>query len=264
MSKLLVVGETSFIGKHLSNELFDKVSYKDFQKLDLSQYDVVLNCALNPLYKTHPYDKNIDVDLNVGLTACKSGCHYVMISTSKVYGNSEELKTYTELSEVECVDHYSKNKLITENILLGNFPTQVTILRGSNIFGFEYGRNSFVGYCMSQLVNEGLIEITIDGHTKRDFLYVEDAAKIIEKVCEVKPLGVYNMSSNQPVTVYDVCENLIRGYPYLGGIVITGKGKFERQFLLDNTKLKEALKMKIGPFDFENIFYELGKRLCKI
>ena len=262
MSKLLVVGETSFIGKHLNNDLFDKISYKKLHSVDLSQYDVVVNCALNPLYKTHSYAKKIDVDLEVGLTACKSGCHYVMISTSKVYGNSDKLKTYTELDKVESTDHYSENKLITENLLLGNFPKQVTILRGSNIFGFEYGRNSFVGYCMSQLVNEGLIKITIDGLTQRDFLYVEDAARIIEKVCEVKPLGIYNMSSNQPTTVYDVCENLIRGYPYIGGI--TGEGKIERQFLLDNTKLKEALKMEIGPFDFKNIFYELGKRLCKI
>jgi nucleoside-diphosphate-sugar epimerase len=260
-NKNLIVGASSFIARHLNDELFDKVSYKDFGDLDLSQYNIVVNCALNPLYKTHGYGTSIDVDLDIGQKACNSGCHYVMISTSKVYGNSNELKTYTEFDKVQPFDHYSTNKLITENKLLGNYPTQVTILRGSNIFGFEYGRNSFVGYCMSQLVNEGQVTLSIDGFTQRDFLYVEDAAKIIEKVCEVKPVGVYNLSSNQPITAYNIIENLIRGYPYLGQIA--GNGKIERQFALDNTKLKKALNIEIGPFDFDNIFYELGKKLWK-
>lgn len=258
MSKVLVVGETSFIGKFINHE---RVSYKDLGKKNLHNYDVVINCALNPLYKTSAYKNSIDVDLEVGRMACLAGCHYVMISTSKVYGNSNELQTYTEFSKVEPSDNYSQNKLITESILLGNFPTQITILRGSNIFGLEYGRNSFVGYCMSQLVNEGLIRMTIDSSTQRDFLYVEDAARIIEKVCEVKPLGIYNLSSNQPIHVFDVTDNLIKGYPH-GGKVI-GKGPIERQFAMNNSKLKYALDIEIGPFDFEKIFYELGEKLWK-
>jgi hypothetical protein len=58
-------------------------------------------------------------------------------------------------------DYHGVNKVTTEVKLLSAFPNQVTILRGSNIFGLEYGRNSFVGYCMSQLVNEGKIKLTL-------------------------------------------------------------------------------------------------------
>ena len=53
MEKTLVVGESSFIGKHLSN--FDTVSYKHFKNLDISSYKTVVNCALNPLYKIDNY-----------------------------------------------------------------------------------------------------------------------------------------------------------------------------------------------------------------
>jgi nucleoside-diphosphate-sugar epimerase len=260
MSKVLVVGETSFIGKYINHE---RVSYRDLGKKNLRDYDVVVNCALNPLYKTHSYRHDFDVDLEIGQSACRAGCHYVMISTSKVYGSSDVLKVYSEFDKINPTDHYSQNKVITESLLLGNFPNQVTILRGSNIFGFEYGRNSFVGYCMSQLVNEGQIKLTIDGETKRDFLYVEDAARIIEKVCEVKPLGVYNLSSNQPIFAYTIIENLISGYPYGGIIGHSADGKIERQFALNNAKLKKALGIEIGPFDFDTIFYDLGKKLWK-
>jgi nucleoside-diphosphate-sugar epimerase len=258
MNKTLVVGENSFIAKHLNN--CDRVSYKDHQYVDFSNYDTVINCALNPLYKISPYNVDLDIDAEIGEKACESGCHFVMLSTSKVYGDSHLMTTYNENSEIAPVEHYGRNKLTTEFKLLSNFALNVTILRGSNIFGYEYGRNSFVGYLMSQLVNEGKIKFSIDPNTQRDFLFVEDAAKIIEKVCEVKPFGVFNLSSNQPITAKSIAKKLIEGYPY-GGKIENLDYVPERQFALDNTKIKRRLGIQIGPFDFGSIFYDLGKQL---
>jgi hypothetical protein len=39
---------------------------------------------------------------------------------------------------------------------------------------------------------------------------------------------------------------------------ITKQGE---QFILDNTKLEAALNTSIGPFDFDNIIFEIGKKL---
>lgn len=258
MNKTLLVGENSFIGKHLNK--CDKISYKQCDSVDFSKYDVVVNCALNPLYKISPYSEELDVDFEIGKKAFDNGCHYVMISTSKVYGKSNALTTYSENSEISPFDNYGKNKLTTEFKLLSNFSSSVTILRGSNIFGYEYGRNSFVGYVMTKLVNEGKITFSIDSNTRRDFLFVEDAAKIIERVCELKPFGVYNLSSNQPISAIRIAQKIIEGYPY-GGKIETSEIKPERQFALDNTKIKKKLKIEIGPFDFDKIFYDLGKQL---
>lgn len=257
-NKVLVVGENSFIGRALTG--FDKVSYKNFKHIDLSQYNVVVNCALNPAFKISPYTESIDVDLAVGRTACAHGCHYIMISTSKVYRASSELVVYDESSETAPTDYYGANKLITEQKLLAEFPEQVTVLRGSNIVGFEYGRNSFMGYCMSQLVNEGQVTFTIDGSIKRDFLYIDDAVAIIKEVCNQKPIGIYNLSSGQPIEVRRVVENLIKGYEY-GGSIKTVSATLERQFVLANTKLKTALGIEIGPYDFDAIFQSLGQQL---
>lgn len=260
----LVVGENSFIAQNIEDIFnFDKCSYNEFSKIDLSGYDFVLNCALNPLYKISPYDTTIDVDYEVGRRAYESGLHYVMLSTSKVYGQSDELKVYDENSQVNPFDHYSENKLITEEKLLKEFGDAVTILRGSNIFGFEYGRNSFMGYCMSQLVNEGKITLTISEKTQRDFLHVFDAADIITEACRQAPIGVYNLSSNYGLEVGKVVQNLVDGYVY-GGKIIKQSDKIERQFILDNTKLKKELNIEIGPFSFEKICYRLGQQLCKI
>lgn len=261
MDKVLVVGENSFIGKHLTK--FDRVSFNDFKNVDLENYDVVVNCALNPLYKTQEYSEYNDVDWTVGRKVCNYGLHYVMLSTSKVYGQSSKLEQYTENSEVKPYDYHSENKLNTEFKLLSNYGNRITILRGSNIFGFEYGRNSFVGYCMTKLVNEGIIEYNISQVVKRDFLFIDDAVKLIEKVCEVKPFGVYNLSSNYPLEIGTVANSLIKGYNYGGKLKLTG-WDLERQFVMDNSKLSNILNVKIGPFDYEKIFEDLGKQLCKI
>jgi nucleoside-diphosphate-sugar epimerase len=117
-----------------------------------------------------------------------------------------------------------------------------------------------MGYCMSQLVNEGGITLTFDGSVRRDFLFVEDAVKIIEQVCLKKPVGVFNLSSNYGLETDVFIKSLISGYEY-GGKINRNGNEIYRQFILDNSKLEKTLGIKIGPFDFENIIRDLGKKL---
>jgi len=69
VAKVLIVGKNSFIGTSLSkvkdNNKFKKISYKDLYKVNLSDYDVVVNCSLNPDFKSSSYDINIDVDYDL-------------------------------------------------------------------------------------------------------------------------------------------------------------------------------------------------------
>ena len=69
--KTLVVGKNSFIARNLSDD-FDKIPYHELSTVDLSKYDVVINCALDPLYKTTKYSETMDVDFEVGVKACQS------------------------------------------------------------------------------------------------------------------------------------------------------------------------------------------------
>jgi nucleoside-diphosphate-sugar epimerase len=257
---ILVVGSNSFIGKKLVN--FDCVSHDKFHKKDLSKYETVINCSLDPLYKNSPYSETSDFDFHVGQKSIKNNCHYVMLSTSKIYGNNEVLQSYNENSTTNPFDYYSENKLITENKLLSNFKEKVTILRMSNIFGFEVYRSSFVGYIMTQMITDRKVKLTIPENNKRDFLFIDDAVDIIEKVCYTKPNGIFNLSSNEGYDAIKVINNLIWGYCDFIRVENYNQ-KPDRQFIMDNTKLKNALQIDIGPFNFDKTFKTLGEELAR-
>lgn len=259
---VLIVGPNSFIGKTFRNTnriTYYKASYKNIELFDLSKIDSIINCAIHPDFKSKPYNAFNDLDLRVARRAHNNGCHYVMISSRKVYGNSRTLKYYDEESPLKPFDFYSENKAISESRILELDNT--TVLRGSNLFGFEYRRNSFMGYCMNQLKKDNKITYTLDPTIKRDFIDVETSCDIMGKVCQAKLTGLYNLSANYGLPLGDFADYLIRGYG--SGSVEYGTD-IREQFIIDNTKLKRALNIEIGPFDYEKIIGNYGKQLCKI
>jgi nucleoside-diphosphate-sugar epimerase len=258
--KTLIVGQNSFIGKHLFHSMknVDIISYSDIDNINMSEYNTILNCAISPEMKFDDYREHRDIDYKVACKARLHNCHFIMLSTRKVYGNSTELKTYNEESELNPFDKYSENKLRSEQNILKVNPTS-TILRGSNVIGFEYDRKSFMGYCMTQLKNNNEILYEMDPDLKRDFIDIDNVCKTLKKVIEVKPQGIYNLSSNIGFSIGDVSKLLIKGYG--SGKMVVDITKQGEQFILDNTKLEAALNTSIGPFDFDNIIFEIGKKL---
>jgi nucleoside-diphosphate-sugar epimerase len=258
--KTLIVGQNSFIGKHLFHSMknVDIISYSDIDNVKFSEYSTILNCAISQEMKIEDYRERRDIDYKMAIEAYKHKCHFIMLSTRKVYGNNTELKTYNEESELNPFDKYSENKLRSEQNILKLNPSY-TVLRGSNVIGFEYGRKSFMGYCMTQLKKNNEILYEMNPDLQRDFIDIDNVCKTLKKVIEVKPKGIYNLSSNIGFGIGDVSKLLIKGYG--SGKIIVRVTKYGEQFILDNTKLEAALNTSIGPFDFENIIFEIGKKL---
>jgi len=258
--KTLIVGKNSFIAKTAYQNINDaeKISYGDIDKVNLNEYNTILNCAITNEYRTEVYDEEKDLDIQLARIAEQYGMHYVMISTRKVYGTSNDLKTYDEESELNPNDRYGENKLISEYKIM-DLMESCTILRASNVFGYEPDRKSFMGFCMNQLRDTGKIVYDINPYNIRDFIDVDTFARILALVCELKPNGFYNVGSNLGLTVGDVSRYLIKGFG--SGELDAKSDKFFDQFVLDNSKLKSDLEMDISSFNFEKIISKLGKRL---
>jgi nucleoside-diphosphate-sugar epimerase len=183
------------------------------------------------------------------------------LSTRKVYGNSFELERYSERHPLDPFDRYSENKELTERFLTKDIEN-LTILRGSNIYGFELGRSSFVGYCMTQLKATGAIKYDIEKSIKRDFISIERVCELLKKICEIQPKGIYNLSSDFGLEISKIARGLILGYGHGNFIEVDRRNR--EQFILDNTKLEDACGMKIKVSNYSNDFYNMGRKLWMI
>jgi nucleoside-diphosphate-sugar epimerase len=267
--RVLIVGDNSFVGRNFYNSIsleHDTVianitPYSQLHHIDLKRYDVVINCAIAYEYKTQNYNEAYDLDWLVGIRASEAGCHYIMLSTRKVYGNSFELARYSERHPLNPFDRYSENKELTERFLTRDIEN-LTILRGSNIYGFELGRSSFVGYCMTQLKATGAIKYDIEKSIKRDFISIERVCELLKKVCEIQPKGIYNLSSDFGLEISEIARGLILGYGHGNFIEVDRRNR--EQFILDNTKLEDACGVKIKVSNYSNDFYNMGRKLWMI
>ena len=264
VKKILLIGKTGFIGSNLCNVLsrryfIDCISYSNIDDVS-TDYDVVINCCIQPEYRIQKYNEDIDFDLKV---ARKFKGQFVMFSSRKVYGNSDTLKTYNESSPVNPKENYSENKLITENKIIDSKDNYI-IFRASNVFGFEPGRNSFLGFCIDQLINNNSIVFDLDHKVKRDFIYIKTLCDLVKASISEEVNGVYNLSSNIPYDIGNIARNLIIGYDNKSTFTCTGINNIKDQFVLDNFKLLTALKDVDINYDLDDIIQNLGKQICKI
>ena len=270
MAKVLIVGKNSFIGKSLSKvkdgNIFKKISYKNLYNVDLKNYDVVVNCSLHPSFKTSSYHLGIDVDYDVAHKSYLSGCHYIMLSTRKIYGSSTALKTYNEESEENPYDHYSENKLKSEKKILSQFGDRSTVIRGSNLFGYELGRNSMMGWFLNQLDKDGTIRYNVLSTTSKDIIHVDDASKIISKVCSQQPLGLYNLGTSYPYSMLGIGIHLLDGFNH--GI-LENRMKFDgeiygEQFILDTKKICSTLNIETpSVHNYPKLISDIGAKLSE-
>ena len=227
--------------------------------MNLKNYNVILNCSMTDQYRNSVYDEDNDLDIKISRKAFQSNVHYVMISTRKVYGISNSLLVrYNENSKTNPSDRYSENKLITEH-KIKELMDSYTILRPSNVFGYEPDRKSFMGFCMNQLRDTNKIVYDISANTTRDFINVESFSKILNFICQNKIKGLYNVGSNIGLTVGDVARYLINGYG--SGEFIADSDKLFDQFILDNSKLQREMGTNIDIVDFQKTIVDLGRKL---
>jgi nucleoside-diphosphate-sugar epimerase len=259
--RTLIIGKNSFIGKSFYHSIksVDIISYSDIDNVDFSKYNTILNCAIKPEFKVENYRQKNDLDYQVAKIAEQNKCHYIMLSTRKVYGTSSELRILKENLELNPFDCYSENKAQSEKNIT-DLGGSVTILRPSNVYGFEYGRNSFMGFCMTQLKHNDRIVYTTNPQAKKDFISIKSFCKVLKNVVKVKPQGIYNVGSNYGLEIGDVARSLIEGYGQ-GEFVANWEGKEKQdQFILDNTKICKHLDIELPIFQLKYI-KKLGEKL---
>ena len=267
--KLLIIGRNSFIAKYFikaceENEIdFQICSHCNIPK-KLNDFDWIVNFTINPKFFTHKYSESIDQDALIAKNVSKyKNLKYVMISSRLVYGYDNILVPASEEDEVKHNNNsiYGSNKIFSEEYCRSIFNSNnLLIARGSNMFGYEFGRKSFIGIALKRLFSNSEILLDISEKTARDFIPVSDFASYLIQLISKNHTGIYNIGSGTGVTLEDLCNSIIKGYGR-GVVTTVANAVVKDQFILDTHKLFRVTKRKINQSDIIKYAINIGKRL---
>jgi nucleoside-diphosphate-sugar epimerase len=167
--------------------------------------------AYDPRYVRAAYDTELDFDRKVAALVARSGAHFVMMSTRKVYGAAGR-EPIPETAPTNPIDNYGRNKLRTESEILGLLSHRCTILRLSNVFWFEPGRHTFFGVALENLHSQKHIVLDANPLVKKDFIPLPECAGGIVSVLRKKPSGIFNLGYGTATEIGRIAMWLIEGY----------------------------------------------------
>jgi UDP-glucose 4-epimerase len=188
--------------------------------------DYIFNLAGNishldsMIYPRHDLEVNCAVHLTL-LEACRNFNPHVKIiftSTRQVYGKPVYLPL-DEQHRIAPLDINGINKFAAEHYhLLYNriYGTRAVCLRLTNTYGprqlLSHNRQGFIGWFIRQAIDGGVIELFGEGKQKRDLNYVEDVveALLLAGASEAAEGEIFNLGSNDPVSLAHVAEELIK------------------------------------------------------
>jgi nucleoside-diphosphate-sugar epimerase len=198
--KLLITGVYGFLGFYLAKKLSEShtvigiyhsyikkdndsdISFFNDIELLTTVPDVIIMCHAAVSSGNHSISNQILYDTNVNFTQ-KLYIKYphvkiIYISSVSIFGLNAELVTETSL---DCpVSTYSISKLWAEKIILQNKNNY--IIRFSSLYGNEIKENTLIPNYCNQALNNQIIDVWGDGTRKQNYIHIEDAISLIEKV----------------------------------------------------------------------------------
>lgn len=168
-------------------------------------------CQSNPM---KAFETNVMGTINV-IESCKLfGVNKIIFSsTGAVYENCHQMPLEENNVYKKPDLHYATTKYHCEHIInnyVKLYNMDISIIRFFNVFGVNQdhtGKHSaFVPYIIKCILNNQTPEFFSDGNQKRDYIFSEDVADLIDKIIDHPNSkgGVYNACSQLSYSVNEI------------------------------------------------------------
>jgi dTDP-glucose 4,6-dehydratase len=185
------------------------------------------------------------------------GKRFLQVSTDEVYGSLGPEGFFTEKTPLDPHSPYSASKASADLLVKAyhdTFGIPALITRCSN----NYGPYQFPEKLIPLMINNALLHESLpvygDGKQIRDWLYVDDHCRAIERVLENGRLGeVYNIGGNNERYNIDIVNLVIRvlreetGDDKINDSLITyvkDRLGHDRRYAIDSSKIQQELGWK--------------------
>ena len=248
MTKILIIGQNSFIGSNLKKYLSKKfevtiLSFENVMNKNQSffvQFSHVINTAIHKKYIHMNYNKLYDLDRKFISRFKKINFIYIFLNTRKIYFQKENI---SEISVIKPISNYGRNKFKTETFLKKKLKRKLLSLRIGNIIGKRIKKNKrnnhklfFDNFLFLRKYKKKII--VADDY--KDFLSIIQFSQITTDLISKKINGIYNVSLSEKVYVSELVKWLDE--KYFKKISFTGNQK--DSFTLSNKKLLKKIYIK--------------------
>jgi dTDP-4-dehydrorhamnose reductase len=237
VKKILITGSNGLLGQKLvklflsknyyethavskgKNRLHNKTGYT-YYNIDLTNREVLTNLIqkLKPHYIVHTAamtnvdtcelhkkecDKiNVDTVKTIVDLCRKNNIHLLHISTDFIF-DGEKGDFYKEDDQPNPISHYGLSKLRSEEIII-KAHIKYNILRTILVYGTvdNNDRSNIVLWVKNSLENKKQINVVTDQFRMPTF--VDDLAESCLLAIENNKVGIYNVSSNKLLSIYDI------------------------------------------------------------
>lgn len=292
--KILLLGGNGFLGNAITSLLYDtnfecytvsrgntKSNYnldisdfKEFSKLPVNFFDIVINCAtilpggnyLDNNYLEQIYKTNILGTQNIckWIEGQSSISKIINCSTLVVVAKPWPLNLTEEEFTYPTGNHvlYSASKL-TQELIFKTFASSKKItlcqIRFSALYGETMAWNGVICNLIDQAKENKKIVLKNASKVTADFLHIEDAAKIILATIENDYNGILNGASGQEVSILELANRIAESFIETIEIETSDEENFqENRASIDIDKLRKIIDTSL----FINLSDELQKMIA--
>ncbi len=193
-------------------------------------------------------------------------------SGGTVYGERKTLQPFVETDPKEPISYYGLSKQMIENSILFEHRMsnlRYLILRPSNPYGHGqnlHGRQGLIAVALGKILAGEPITIWGDGSSIRDYIYIDDLAKVVVKLLKTNVSNkTINVGSSKGYSVKEIIKVLSEIAEEDIRVEYTPSRKNDvSNMVLDTSMLKSLVNIKLTPLE-EGVkkFYQYEKDLLK-
>ncbi len=177
----------------------------------------------------------------------KQKIRFLHISTDEVYGSLGETGAFTEETPLAPNSPYSASKAAADLMVRAYFHTYglpVLTTRCSNNYGPYQFPEKLIPLMVSNAMEDKELPIYGDGLNIRDWIYVEDHCRALDKVLRMGKEGeVYNIGGDSERTNLYVAKSILNrlGKPHSLIRYVADRPGHDRRYAIDFSKIKREL-----------------------
>jgi len=221
--------------------------------------DIVINFAAESHVDRSIADSRIFVETNVlGTQTLLDLClqydvkRFHQISTDEVYGDMplDTDEVFTEDSPLKPSSPYSASKAAADMLVLSYFRTHglsVSISRSANNYGKYQHTEKLIPKVIEYALRDKPFPIYGDGLNVRDWIYVDDHCRAIEKIVRNAPSGsIYNVGGDTLLSNITLVKEILRQLGKTEDLItfVADRKGHDRKYALNCDKLISELGWK--------------------